>query len=76
MIKMFASEMMAEDLGMIDRKRLLGLDERFAPGHGYLNGSQFFWGIWVREFSPDLCTEYIRVRTPCSDVKHRTVLVT
>jgi len=40
-MKMFHSEMMAEDLGLIDRKLLLCLYERFVAGRGYLNGRHF-----------------------------------
>jgi hypothetical protein len=42
MLEMFDSAMMAEDLGLIDRKQLLGLYHRFVTGRGYLNGRQFF----------------------------------
>jgi asparagine synthase (glutamine-hydrolysing) len=41
MLKMFGSSMMAEDFGLIDRKRLLRLYQRLATGHGQLNGRHF-----------------------------------
>jgi asparagine synthase (glutamine-hydrolysing) len=42
MLDMFDSAMMAEDLGLIERKRLLDLYKRFLRDRGYLNGRHFF----------------------------------
>jgi len=40
-LEMFASPMMAEDLGLIDRKQLLALYEQFIERRGILNGRHF-----------------------------------
>ena len=40
-LEMFASPMMAEDIGLIDRRQLLALYKKFVRGSGILNGRHF-----------------------------------
>jgi asparagine synthase (glutamine-hydrolysing) len=58
MLKMFGSPMMAEDFGLIDRKRLLGLYHRFVTGHGHLNGRHFMrmyaFELFLQRFAENL----------------------
>jgi asparagine synthase (glutamine-hydrolysing) len=57
-LNMFGSPMMAEDVGLIDRKRLLGLYQRFAAGHGHLNGRHFMrmyaFELFLQRFAANL----------------------
>ena len=57
-LEMFDSAMMSEDLGLIDRKQMLGLYERFINGRGYLNGRHFFrvyaFEIFLRRFAANI----------------------
>lgn len=62
-LEMFNSAMKAEDLGLIDRKRLLCLYERFITGRGYLNGRHFFRVYIFESFLR-------RFATNISDCKH------
>jgi asparagine synthase (glutamine-hydrolysing) len=54
-LEMFSAPMMAEDIGLIDRKELLGLYKQYLAGRGVLNGRHFqrvyIFEMFLRRFS-------------------------
>lgn len=65
MLKVFSSDMIAEEIGLIDRGKLINLYERFTGGRGCLNGRIFMhvyaFEIFLRRFGANLSGIYSRV---------------
>jgi asparagine synthase (glutamine-hydrolysing) len=64
-LEMFSAPMMAEDLGLIDRKPLLALYKRFIAGSGILNGRHFqrvfIFESFLRRFDSHVASAEARV---------------
>jgi asparagine synthase (glutamine-hydrolysing) len=63
-LEMFSAPMLAEDIGLIDRKQLLNLYKQYIAGRGFLNGRHFqrvyIFEAFLRRFAPYMASTIAR----------------